>query len=128
MDPASPGPRPGYAAVALAIGLQETRPTVGAGSVPVIAVEHLHKAYGSTVAVDDVSFSVGAGEIFGILGRNGAGKTTTVECLLGLRVPDGGHLSVLGLNPQETAISCTSGSEPSSSRAPCHPRSRWAKP
>jgi len=67
----------------------------------VIAVEHLHKAYGATVAVDDVSFSVQAGEIFGVLGRNGAGKTTTVECLSGLRVPDGGCLDVLGLDPRE---------------------------
>jgi ABC-2 type transport system ATP-binding protein len=65
----------------------------------VIAVEHLHKAYGATVAVDDVSFSVRAGEILGVLGRNGAGKTTTVECLSGLRVPDSGHLEVLGLDP-----------------------------
>ena len=65
----------------------------------VIAVEHLRKAYGATVAVDDVSFSVRAGEIFGVLGRNGAGKTTTVECLSGLRVPDSGHLEVLGLDP-----------------------------
>jgi ABC-2 type transport system ATP-binding protein len=69
----------------------------------VIAVEHLHKAYGATVAVDDVNFSVRAGEIFGILGRNGAGKTTTVECLSGLRVPDGGHLDVLGLDPRKDA-------------------------
>ncbi len=66
----------------------------------VIAVEHLHKAYGATIAVDDVSFFVRAGEIFGVLGRNGAGKTTTVECLSGLRVPDGGRLDVLGLDPQ----------------------------
>ena len=65
----------------------------------VISVEHLHKAYGTTVAVDDVSFSVTAGEIFGILGRNGAGKTTTVECLSGLRVPDRGRFHVLGLDP-----------------------------
>jgi ABC-type multidrug transport system ATPase subunit len=63
----------------------------------VIAVEHLHKAYGATVAVDDVSFSVRAGEIFGVLGRTGAGKTTTVECLSGLRVPDGGRLEVRGV-------------------------------
>jgi ABC-2 type transport system ATP-binding protein len=68
---------------------------------PVIAVEHLHKAYGATVAVEDVSFTVRAGEIFGILGRNGAGKTTTVECLSGLRVPDRGRMSVLGLDPLE---------------------------
>ena len=67
---------------------------------PVIEVANLHKAYGPTVAVEDVSFAVGEGEIFGILGPNGAGKTTTVECLSGLRVPDGGEISVLGLDPQ----------------------------
>jgi ABC-2 type transport system ATP-binding protein len=67
---------------------------------PVIAVQHLHKAYGPTVAVDDVSFTVRQGEIFGILGRNGAGKTTMVECITGLRRPDRGEISVLGLDPQ----------------------------
>jgi len=70
------------------------------GTKPVIAVEHLHKAYGPTVAVQDVSFTVNAGEIFGILGRNGAGKTTTVECVTGLRRPDRGAISVLGLDPR----------------------------
>jgi len=65
----------------------------------VIEVARLHKAYGATVAVDDVSFTVHAGEIFGILGRNGAGKTTTVECITGLRAPDRGTISVLGLDP-----------------------------
>jgi len=70
----------------------------------VIEVEHLRKTYGQTVAVDDVSFQVNEGEIFGLLGPNGAGKTTTVESLQGLRRPDSGHLRVLGLNPQtETA-------------------------
>jgi ABC-2 type transport system ATP-binding protein len=68
--------------------------------MPVIEVEHLHKRYGEKVAVDDVSFTVERGEIFGILGPNGAGKTTTVECLEGLRVPGGGTLSVLGLDPR----------------------------
>ena len=67
---------------------------------PVIEVTSLHKAYGSTVAVEDVSFAIGEGEIFGILGPNGAGKTTTVECISGLRVPDGGTIGVLGLDPQ----------------------------
>ena len=66
---------------------------------PVIAVEHLRKSYGTTVAVEDVSFQVRRGEIFGLLGSNGAGKTTTVECLEGLRRPDGGGVSVLGVEP-----------------------------
>jgi ABC-2 type transport system ATP-binding protein len=67
---------------------------------PVIEVQHLHKRYGDTVAVDDVSFAVEEGEIFGILGPNGAGKTTTVECIEGLRTPDGGAVNVLGLDPR----------------------------
>jgi ABC-2 type transport system ATP-binding protein len=66
----------------------------------VIDVAHLRKAYGTTVAVEDVSFTVHAGEIFGILGRNGAGKTTTVECITGLRTADRGAISVLGLDPR----------------------------
>jgi ABC-2 type transport system ATP-binding protein len=65
----------------------------------VIDVRNLHKSYGHTVAVDDVSFTVHEGEIFGILGPNGAGKTTTVECIEGLREPDRGTISVLGLDP-----------------------------
>lgn len=68
--------------------------------MPVIEVSGLHKEYGPKVAVDDVSFTVEAGEIFGILGPNGAGKTTTVECVTGLRTPDRGRISVLGLDPQ----------------------------
>ncbi len=65
----------------------------------VIEIDRLHKRYGGVVAVDDVSFRVEAGEIFGILGPNGAGKTTTVECLQGLRRIDGGEATVLGLDP-----------------------------
>ncbi|WP_219414558.1 ABC transporter ATP-binding protein [Pseudonocardia nigra] len=68
--------------------------------MPVIEVSQLHKRYRDHVAVQDVSFSVAEGEIFGILGPNGAGKTTTVECVAGLRAADGGALSVLGLDPQ----------------------------
>ncbi|NED98356.1 ABC transporter ATP-binding protein [Phytoactinopolyspora alkaliphila] len=67
--------------------------------MPIIEVEKLHKRYGETIAVDDVSFSVEPGEIFGILGPNGAGKTTTVECIEGLRRPDSGEVRVLGLQP-----------------------------
>jgi len=65
----------------------------------IIEVRGLRKEYGDTVAVDNVSFTVQEGEIFGILGPNGAGKTTTVECVEGLRKPDGGEISVLGLDP-----------------------------
>ena len=65
----------------------------------VIEVRDLHKRYGDHVAVHDVSLTVEEGEIFGILGPNGAGKTTTVECVEGIREPDGGEIRVLGLDP-----------------------------
>jgi ABC-2 type transport system ATP-binding protein len=65
----------------------------------VIQVSGFRKSYRSTVAVDDVSFEVHDGEIFGLIGPNGAGKTTTMECVQGLRTPDRGTISVLGLDP-----------------------------
>jgi ABC-2 type transport system ATP-binding protein len=66
---------------------------------PVIQVSGVRKTYGSTVAVEEVSFEVNDGEIFGLIGPNGAGKTTTMECIEGLRTPDRGTISVLGLDP-----------------------------
>jgi ABC-2 type transport system ATP-binding protein len=69
----------------------------------VVVVDRFEKRYGSSIAVEDVSFSVEEGEIFGILGPNGAGKTTTVECLQGLRKADGGKLRVLGYDPDHEA-------------------------
>ncbi len=66
----------------------------------IVKVEGLRKAYGATVAVDEVSFEVHEGEIFGMVGPNGAGKTTTIECLEGLRKPDAGTVRVLGADPQ----------------------------
>ena len=66
---------------------------------PVIHVERIRKTYGKTVAVDEVSFDVHDGEIFGLIGPNGAGKTTAMECVEGLRQPDHGAISVLGLDP-----------------------------
>ena len=66
---------------------------------PVIRVSGVRKTSGSTVAVADVSFDVRHGEIFGLIGPNGAGKTTTMECIEGLRTPDRGGISVLGLDP-----------------------------
>jgi ABC-2 type transport system ATP-binding protein len=70
----------------------------------VIDVDRLQKRYGDTVAVRDVSFTVDRGEIFGILGPNGAGKTTTVECIAGLRTPDGGAVAVLGRDPGDAGL------------------------
>jgi ABC-2 type transport system ATP-binding protein len=68
-------------------------------SRPVIEVSGIRKSYGSTVAVSEVSFEVSEGEIFGLIGPNGAGKTTTLECVEGVRRPDRGAISILGLDP-----------------------------
>jgi ABC-2 type transport system ATP-binding protein len=73
-----------------------TSGAVAAG--PVIRVEGLIKRYGEVKAVDGIDFEVAAGEVFGLLGPNGAGKTTTVEILEGLRSPDGGRATVLGVD------------------------------
>lgn len=62
----------------------------------VIKVENLIKKYNSLIAVNQVSFSVRRGEVFGLLGENGAGKTTTLEIIEGLRQPNGGRVSILG--------------------------------
>ena len=67
---------------------------------PIVQVEGLRKTYGTTVAVEELSFEVRQGEIFGMVGPNGAGKTTTIECLEGLRKPDSGKVRVLGVDPQ----------------------------
>ena len=75
--------------------------TMNGCSGAAIEVEGLSKRYGPKVAVDDVSFTVAEGEIFGLLGRNGAGKSTTVDCLAGLRVPDQGRIRVAGLDPRQ---------------------------
>ena len=66
---------------------------------PVIQVSGIRKSYGATLAVADVSFEVHEGEIFGLIGPNGAGKTTTMECVEGVRRPDRGTISILGLDP-----------------------------
>ena len=67
----------------------------------VIWVEGLHKTYGAVKAVDGVDLIVEEGEIFGMVGPNGAGKTTTIECIEGLRTPDSGKITVLGMDPQK---------------------------
>jgi ABC-2 type transport system ATP-binding protein len=70
---------------------------------PVISVRSLAKRYRKTLAVADVSLDVYEGEIFGLIGPNGAGKTTTMECIEGLRRPDAGTMTVLGLDPRRDA-------------------------
>lgn len=67
--------------------------------VEAVRVEGLSKGYPGKSVLRDVSFTVGVGEIFGLVGPNGAGKTTTVECVTGLRRPDAGAVRVLGLDP-----------------------------
>lgn len=69
----------------------------------VLEVSGLQKSYGDQLAVQDVSFTVERGEIFGLIGPNGSGKTTTVECVQGLRTRDSGHVRVFGLDPASDA-------------------------
>jgi ABC-2 type transport system ATP-binding protein len=86
----------------------------------VIRVSDLRKIYGKTIAVDGLSFEVNEGEIFGMVGPNGAGKTTTIECLEGLRRPDSGEMSVLGLDPirQEHELRFVIGTQLQASQLP----------
>lgn len=94
---------------------------------PVIQVGGIRKTYGSTVAVDDVSFEVSDGEIFGLIGPNGAGKTTTMECIEGLRTPDRGAISVLGLDPFSDVYKLKSELEFSCSRRSCRSVSKCGR-
>src|SRR5579872_3763776 len=71
---------------------------------PVIQVSGIRKTYSSTIAVEEASFEVNEGEIFGLIGPNGAGKTTTMECIEGVRKPDCGTIAVLGLDPIRQAF------------------------
>lgn len=67
----------------------------------ILQVSNLVKRYGPLTAVDDLSFEVCPGEVFGLLGPNGAGKTTALECIEGLRAPDSGRISMAGLHPEK---------------------------
>lgn len=64
--------------------------------MPVIELSHISKSFGAVKAVDDVSFTVEKGELFGLLGPNGAGKTTSIRCMLDIFKPDSGSVTVLG--------------------------------
>ena len=84
----------------------------------IIEVHELIKRYGGNPAVDGVTFQVEQGEIFGILGPNGAGKTTTVECIEGLREPDGGNVRVLGREPHDPQLRYALGAQLQESELP----------
>ena len=88
----------------------------------VIEVNELKKAYGNVLAVNGITFKVAEGEIFGMVGPNGAGKTTAIECIEGLREPDAGTISVLGLDPtrQERSLRPLLGVQLQSSNLPDH--------
>ncbi|WMJ84029.1 ABC transporter ATP-binding protein [Oscillospiraceae bacterium LTW-04] len=66
----------------------------------VIKVSQLYKSYGGLSVVSGLTFSVGRGEVFGLLGANGAGKSTSIECILGTKKPDSGIVSILDLDPK----------------------------
>lgn len=66
-----------------------------------IEVKNLTKKYGSTVALNGISFDIKEGEIFGLLGPNGAGKTTAIDILAGLLSKDSGEVKILGKEPEE---------------------------
>ncbi|MDQ0060059.1 ABC transporter ATP-binding protein [Paenibacillus harenae] len=84
--------------------------------MPVLEVNHLHKTFGAVTAVEDISFSVEAGEIFTIIGPNGAGKTTTLEMIEGLQMPDRGSVAFGSLDWKRNAdqIKMTIGVQPQS--------------
>lgn len=66
-----------------------------------IEVNKLCKSYANVRVLDEVSFQISRGEVFGLLGANGAGKSTTIECILGTKKQDSGFVAVLGMNPQK---------------------------
>ncbi|MFA6271531.1 MAG: ABC transporter ATP-binding protein [Patescibacteria group bacterium] len=70
----------------------------------VIEVNQLSKYFGKNKAVDNISFSVEKGEIFGFLGPNGAGKTTTIRCMMDFIRPTSGNINILGLNAQKDSV------------------------
>ena len=95
---------------------------------PAIHVAGIRKAYGRTVAVDDVSFDVAAGEIFGLIGPNGAGKTTTMECVEGLRAPDRGTICrARARSRAATPTRCSSASASSCRRRSSRSASRCGR-
>ncbi len=97
-------------------------------SESVVTIQHLVKKYARFVAVNDISFPIKEGEIFGIIGPNGAGKTTMVECISGLRVPDSGSIAVHGFSRRRIEIGYESLLEYNCRKTSSHHGSGWEKP
>jgi ABC-type oligopeptide transport system ATPase subunit len=88
--------------------------------MPIVELSHIGKSFGRVRAVDEVSFTVEPGEIFGLLGPNGAGKTTTIRVLLDIFKPERGTVSVFGDPLVLTRPGCSSpGRRASSAPIPC---------
>ena len=68
---------------------------------PAIEAKQVTKEIGGKKIVNQLSFTINKGEVFGLLGPNGAGKTTTIETLLGIKRPDQGSTKILGLDPRK---------------------------
>src|SRR5262245_24559214 len=101
LDPVSPTlplAAPNGDARAVHAGREDERLAATGAVAPVIDVRDLHKRYGDVRAVDGISFTVAAGEVFGLLGHNGAGKTTTIRMLTGRTRPTAGSASIAGLD------------------------------
>jgi len=71
-----------------------------------LQIKHLTKTYGSTLAVDDLSFDVADGDIFGFIGSNGAGKTTTIKAIAGIHSFDGGEIIIDGMSISSRPLDC----------------------
>lgn len=91
----------------------DVRPTA-----TVLTVDHVSRAFGDHLAVDDVSLTLGAGEVLGMLGPNGAGKTTLLSMVAGLRTPDSGTVRVLGGDPRRPATRAALGTTPQQTGLP----------
>ncbi|MGN1276237.1 MAG: ATP-binding cassette domain-containing protein [Floccifex sp.] len=76
-------------------------------NTPIISVQNLTKSFGSHIVVQDLSFDIQQGEVFGLLGHNGAGKSTTIDMLLGLKQPDDGKALIFGFNASSNSFHCT---------------------
>lgn len=71
-----------------------------------LSISHLTKKYGETIAVDDLTLDINAGEIYGFIGHNGAGKTTTIKAVVGILGFDAGEITVNGISVKADPIAC----------------------